>query len=427
MRAYIMPGAGENKLFINYHLIGISKLQVLEREKTMKKTWTKFAVVALSCIMAFAMAACGGGSSDSGDSDAAGTLKLGTTGPLTGAAAIYGNAVKNGGQLAVDEINAANPDGVQLSWQAEDDEADGEKAVNAYNKLIDDGMQVFVGSVTSGSCVAASEKAYEDRVFELTPSASQLAVTEGKDNVFQLCFNDPNQGVAAADYINSKMPDAKVGVIYNNASDYSAGIYDKFKSEMEAAGKEIVAVEAFSDDANTDFQAQINSMKNAGADLVFLPIYYTPASNILIQADKIGYEPTFFGVDGMDGILTLEGFDTSLAEGVMLLTPFIASAEDEATQKFVSAYKDAYGEEPNQFAADAYDCVYAVYNAFAKTGLNADATHDEICEEMIAVFTDPGFTFSGLTGEEMQWDADGQVAKTPKAMVIENGIYVPAE
>ncbi len=391
----------------------------------MKKNWKKAVVVAVSCMMVFMLAACGGGggSSDAGDS---GALLLGNTGPLTGPAAIYGNAVKNGGQLAVDEINAANPDGLQLAWQAEDDEADGEKAVNAYNKLMDDGMKVFIGSTTSGSCVAASEKAFEDRVFTLTPSASQVAVTEGKDNVFQLCFSDPNQGVAAADWVVANMADAKVGVIYNNASDYSAGIFDKFKAEYEAAGKELVAVEAFSDDANTDFQAQINSMKNAGADFVFLPIYYTPASNILIQADKIGYAPTFFGVDGMDGILTLEGFDTSLAEGVMLLTPFIATAEDEATQNFVAAYKEAYGEEPNQFAADAYDCVYAVYKAMNEAGLDASASHEDICEALVKVFAGD-FTASGVTGAEMQWNEAGEVNKTPNAMVIENGVYVPVK
>ena len=390
----------------------------------MKKNWTKFVVVALSCMMAFMLAACGGGgSSDAGE---AGPVLLGNTGPLTGPAAIYGNAVKNGGQLAVDEINAANPDGIQLAWQAEDDEADGEKAVNAYNKLMDDGMKVFIGSTTSGSCVAASEKAFEDRVFELTPSASQVAVTEGKDNVFQLCFSDPNQGVAAADYVNANMADKTVGVIYNNASDYSAGIYDKFKAEMEAAGKEIAAVEAFADDANTDFQAQINSMKNAGVDLVFLPIYYTPASNILIQAHKIGYAPTFFGVDGMDGILTLEGFDTKLAEGVMLLTPFIATAEDEATQNFVKAYVDAYGEEPNQFAADAYDCVYAVYKAMNEAGLDASASHEDICEALVGLFAGD-FTASGVTGASMEWNEAGEVNKTPNAMVIENGVYVPVQ
>ena len=389
----------------------------------MKKTWTKFAVVAMSFMMVFALAACGGGSSDSGDAGST-ALKLGNTGPLTGPAAIYGNAVKNGGQLAVDEINAAAGSEV-LAWQAEDDEADGEKAVNAYNKLMDDGMQVFVGSTTSGSAVAATEKAFEDRVFTLTPSASQVAVTEGKDNVFQLCFSDPNQGVAAAKYIVDNMPDAKVGVIYNNDSDYSSESYAKFKEEYEKSGKKLVAEEA-SAEANTDYQAQVNSMKNAGADLVFLPTYYTPASNVLIQADKVDYTPTFFGVDGMDGILTLEGFDTKLAEGVMLLTPFIASAEDEATQKFVKAYKDAYGEEPNQFAADAYDCVYAVYNAFQETGLDASAANDEICDALIKAFTG-GFKYSGLTGADMQWNEAGEVNKTPNAMVIKNGVYEPVK
>ena len=392
----------------------------------MKKTWTKVVVVALSCMMVFMLAACGGGGSSSGgDAGEGGAVLLGNTGPLTGPAAIYGNAVKNGGQLAVDEINAANPDGLQLAWQAEDDEADGEKAVNAYNKLMDDGMKVFVGSTTSGACVAASEKAFEDRVFTLTPSASQVAVTEGKDNVFQLCFSDPNQGVAAANWVVANMPDAKVGVIYNNDSDYSTGIFDKFKAEYEASGKQLVAVEA-SPEANTDYQVQVNSMKNAGADFVFLPMYYTPASNILIQADKIGYEPTFFGVDGMDGILTLEGFDTALAEGVMLLTPFIATSEDEATQNFVAAYKEAYGEEPNQFAADAYDCVYAVYKAMNEAGLDASASHEDICEALVGLFAGD-FTASGLTGAEMQWNEAGEVNKTPNAMVIENGVYVPVE
>ena len=383
----------------------------------MKKKFTRFAAVAMAGVMAFALAACGGGSA-SGDN----VLKLGNTGPLTGPAAIYGNAVKNGGQLAVDEINAANPDGVQLSWQAEDDEADPEKAVNAYNTLMDNGLQVFIGTTTSGAGVAVAEKTDADRVFTLTPSASQVAVTEGHDNVYQLCFNDPNQGVAAAQYIMNNMKDKKVGVIYQQ-NDYSQGIYEKFKAEYEGAGNKIVATEAFAKDDEKDFTAQLNAMKNAGADLVFVPIYYTPAANILTQANKMGYAPTFFGVDGMDGILTAENFDAKLAEGVMLLTPFVASAQEEATQKFVKAYVDAYGEEPNQFAADAYDCVYAIYNAFGQTGLDASASNADICEALIKVFNG-GFTASGVTGAEMKWNESGEVDKTPKACVIENGVYV---
>ena len=191
----------------------------------MKKTWAKVVVVALSCMMAFVMAGCGGsggGSSDSGDN----VLHLGGVGPLTGPAALYGTAVKNGAQLAVDEINAANPDGVQLVWDMQDDEHDAEKSVNAYNKLVDDGMQVLVGTVTSAPCTAVAAEAYANRTFALTPSASAPAVTEGNDNVFQLCFSDPNQGVASADYIAENYGDKTVGVIYNNADNYSTGIYD---------------------------------------------------------------------------------------------------------------------------------------------------------------------------------------------------------
>ena len=390
----------------------------------MKKTWTKILVLALSCMMVFAMTACGGGSSDGGDSEGgAGTLHLGGIGPLTGPAALYGNAVKNGAELAVKEINEANPDGVQLVWDMQDDEHDAEKSVNAYNKLVDDGMQVLIGSVTTAPCTAVAAEAYANRTFALTPSASGPAVTEGNDNVFQLCFSDPNQGIASASYIKENFPDATVGVIYNNADNYSSGIYDKFKSEYEADGKKLAAVEAFSDDANADFTAQLNSMKSAGVDLIFLPIYYTPASNIMTQANKMGYEPTYFGVDGMDGILDLEGFDTSLAEGVMLLTPFTPYSDDPKVQEFVAAYEEAYGDKPIQFAADAYDCVYAVYDAFAQTGLSTDATMDEICEEMIAVFTGD-FTASGLTAESMSWNAAGEVDKTPKVCVIEDGKYV---
>ena len=385
----------------------------------MKKNWMKVAVVAMSCMMAFAFVGCG--SSESADTGDADVLKIGGVGPLTGPAALYGNAVKNGAQLAVDEINAAN-DGLKIEFSMEDDEHDAEKSVNAYNKLVDDGMQILVGTVTTAPCTAVAAEAYEDRVFALTPSASGPAVTSGNDNVYQLCFSDPNQGVAAADYIADNMAGSKVGIIYNNADNYSSGIYDKFKSEAEAKGLSIVATEAFSDDANADFTAQLNSMKSAGADLLFLPIYYTPASNIITQASKMGYAPTYFGVDGMDGILGLEGFDTSLAEGVLLLTPFTAYSEEENSKAFTEAYEAAYGELPIQFAADAYDCIYAVYGAFIEAGCSTSDDAATICEAMIECFNG-GFQFSGLTGD-CTWASTGEVDKTPKVCVIQDGKYI---
>ena len=382
-------------------------------------------LVALAAVMAMTMAlmaGCGGsGSSDSGDADGAGVLKIGGIGPSTGPAALYGLAVKNGGELAVKEINEANPDGLQLEWMWQDDEHDAEKSVNAYNKQVDDGMQVLVGSVTTTPCTAVAAEAFENRTFALTPSASGPAVTEDNDNVFQLCFSDPNQGIASADYIKEHFADKTVGIIYNNADNYSSGIRDKFKSEYEDGGKKVT--EATFTDETTDFKAQLNTMKDAGVDLLFLPIYYAPAANIMTQAAQIGYAPTYFGVDGMDGILGADGFDASLAEGVLLLTPFTPYSEDENIKEFVKKYEDAYGETPIQFAADAYDCVYAIYDAYQKTGLDADASMEDICEAMIKVFTGD-FTASGLTAESMKWNEAGEVDKTPKVCIIQDGKYV---
>ncbi len=380
------------------------------------------ALLAVLAMVTALFAGCGG-SSDGGDSGDGGkaVLKIGGIGPSTGPAALYGLAVKNGGELAVKEINEANPDGLQLEWMWQDDEHDAEKSVNAYNKLVDDGMQVLVGSVTTTPCTAVAAEAYNNRTFALTPSASGPAVTEGNDNVFQLCFSDPNQGIASADYIKENFADKTVGIIYNNADNYSSGIRDKFKSEYEEGGKTVT--EATFTDETTDFKAQLNTMKDAGVDLLFLPIYYAPAANIMTQASQIGYAPTYFGVDGMDGILGADGFDASLAEGVLLLTPFTPYSEDEKIQEFVKKYEEAYGETPIQFAADAYDCVYAIYDAYQKTGLEADASMEDICEAMIEVFTGD-FTASGLTADSMKWNEAGEVDKTPKVCIIQDGKYV---
>ena len=347
-----------------------------------------------------------------------GTLKIGFIGPLTGAAAVYGTSCLQGAQVAVDEINAQG--GMQIELIAQDDEHDPETSVNAYNTLWDEGAQMIVGCVTTGPCKAVSAEAYNDRMFMLTPSASSTEVTAGKDNMYQVCFTDPNQGSASAQFIVDNGLATKVAVIYNNADAYSTGIYQTFVANAAELGLEVVSVTTFTDDT-TDFSVQLTDAKDNGADLVFLPIYYTPASMILSQANAMEYAPTFFGVDGMDGILTMEGFDTSLAEGLMLLTPFAADAEDERTQAFVAAYQAAYTDVPTQFSADGYDAVYALYEASLEGGINGDTSTEDACEILVKVM--PEITVSGLTGE-MDWDANGEVTKTPKAVVIQNGVYV---
>ena len=351
-------------------------------------------------------------------------IVIGGSGPLTGSAAQYGIAVKNAAQLAVNEINdAGGVNGTKFELHFEDDEADpGDKAVNAYNALKDKGMQVFLGTVTTGSCLAVIEKSYSDRIFQFTPSASAADVIKN-DNCFQICFTDPNQGKASADYIAENGIAKKVAVIYDSSDAYSSGIYNTFVSQAKENGLEVVAEQSFTKDSKTDFSAQISAAKTAGAELVFLPIYYQEASLILSQAKSAGYSPKFFGCDGLDGILTTENFDASLAEGVMLLTPFAADADDEATQKFVEAYKAAYGEVPNQFAADAYDGVKIIAQLVEQQTITPDMDTSEICDKLIAAIAADDFSYNGLTGENMQWDETGAVSKNPKAVIIKDGAY----
>ena len=392
----------------------------------MKKT---LSMLLAGAMLATALTGCGSSAStgsdstdSSTDSSASGAaFKIGGTGPLTGAAAIYGNAAKNGAQIAVDEINAEGGD-IQFELNYQDDEHDAEKAVNAYNTLKDWGMQLSLGSVTSKPCEATSAENYADRIFALTPSASSVATTEGKDNVFQMCFVDPNQGTASAQYISEQKLGSKIAIIWKNDDVYSTGIHDKFVAEAKEKGLEVVSDNTFTDASANDFSVQLNDAKSKGADLVFLPMYYQPASLILTQANAMGYAPKFFGVDGMDGILTMENFDPKLAEGVMLLTPFNADATDEKTVNFVTKYKDQFGEVPNQFAADAYDCIYAYKQALENAGATPDMTAEELCDKMIEQFT--SMTFDGLTGDGMTWDSTGAVSKSPKGMKIENGAYV---
>ena len=403
------------------------------------------ALLLAMCMMVGLLAGCGGDSGESaapessapestapdaetpeegtdGETASGAAIKIGGIGPLSGSSATYGIATQQGAEIAVAEINALG--GLQLELDFQDDEGDAEKAVNAYNALIGDKAKIIYGCTTTNPCVAVAAETNAARYFQLTPSASSTDVTAGKDNVFQICFTDPNQGTTAANYIKDNELGTKIAVIYNNGDAYSTGIYNAFQATADEIGLEIVTVQTFPDDTNTDFTVQLGAARDAEADLVFMPIYYTPASLILNQANSMGYEPTFFGCDGMDGILELDGFDVSLAEGLMLMTPFNAWGEDERTVNFVTAYEEAYGTIPNQFAADGYDCMYAIYEACVAAGITADMSHDEICEALIAQFTNPDFSVDGLTGSGMTWSTNGEVSKAPVVVKVEGGVYV---
>lgn len=381
-------------------------------------------VMLVAAMAAIALTGCGSNSSSSSKKDAD-KYYIGGIGPTTGATAIYGTAVKNGAQIAVDEINAAGGiNGKQIEYRFEDDQNDAEKAVNAYNTLKDWGMQMLVGTTTTAPCIAVAGKTASDNVFQITPSASSPDVlSSGNGNVFQVCFTDPNQGVASAQYIAENKLATKIGIIYDSSDVYSSGIEEKFEAEAKTQGLNIVSKAAFTADSKTDFGTQLQKAKDAGADLLFLPIYYQEASIILKQADTMGYKPKFFGVDGMDGILTVENFDTKLAEDVMLLTPFASDAKDKTVQNFVKTYKEKYKDTPNQFAADSYDAVYALKAAIEESKATTDMSASDMCDALKGAMTK--IKMQGLTGGEdgLTWNESGEVTKSPKAVIIKNGAY----
>ena len=361
------------------------------------------------------------GNKDAETPAAGGTFKIGGIGPLTGGAAVYGIAARNGSQIAVDEINAAGGiNGMTVELNFQDDELDAEKSVNAYNALKDWGAQVLDGCVTSGCSVAVSEWTFQDQMFQLTPSGSAVECVQ-YDNAFRICFSDPNQGIASAQYIGEHGLASNVAVIYDSSDIYSSGIYEKFAQEAASQPFEIVTAGAFTADSNKDFSVQLQQAKDAGAELVFLPIYYTEASLILTQASDMGFDVQFFGCDGLDGILGVENFDISLAEGVMLLTPFAADATDDLTVSFVTEYNNRFGETPNQFAADGYDTIYTIKAAAEKAGITADMSNEEICAALSKAMTE--ISVDGLTGDGITWDASGEPSKAPKAVVIKGGVY----
>ena len=388
------------------------------------KQWKKIMSAAVVTAMTVGMlAGCGG--TDKKSEGGADVFKIGSIGPVTGAAAIYGEAVKNGAELAINEINEAGGiNGVKIEFNFQDDENDPEKAVNAYNTLKDWGMQALLGTVTSAPCVAVGNEAQADNMFLLTPSGTAVECVQ-YDNAFRVCFSDPMQGLECAKYISDNALAKKVAVIYDSSDVYSTGIYNSFAAEAKKDGLDIVAAEAFTAESKTDFSVQLQKAKDAGAELVFLPFYYSEAALVLQQAAGMNYAPIFFGCDGMDGILGVDGFDPANAQNLMFLSPFTPTSTDEMVVEFVKNFEEEFGHTPIQFAADAYDGVYALKAAMEKAEVTPDMSASDICDALRGAMTE--ITINGVTAKNLTWEASGEPSKEPMVVKIENGEYTVVE
>jgi len=375
----------------------------------------------MACMMALSLVACGnktndnGGSGDSADGAGTETIKLGVVGPLTGGYANYGLSVQHGAQLAVDEINAAGGvNGKQLELSAQDSQGDPESAVAAYGKLMDWGMNVFLDGVLSGETASVVAAAKADDMFIMETTGSADKCIDGNDKAFRICFYDSYQGTAAADYLKDNALADEVGVFYQSDNDYSAGLYNAFVAECEKTGVTIKETQTFTTATNTDFSTQVNALVNSGVKVVFIPIYAEEASTFLTQAKgKFAEDVYFFGADGLDGILGKVSQDVTIADNVLMMTPFAADSAAANVQAFVSAYQANYNATPDQFAADAYDAVYVVKAAVEAAGGSTSGA------ELAAVMT--SLTVEGVTGT-MTWNADGNTNKAASAILYKNGV-----
>jgi branched-chain amino acid transport system substrate-binding protein len=347
---------------------------------------------------------------------------IGLSGPLTGAAAMYGNAVANGAQMAVDEINAAGGiNGIKFKLVVTNDENDATKIATNYTSMLEAGMQVSLGTVTSKPGLEFSNLSAEDNVFFLTPSASADDIP-AKANGYQMCFADGNQGQVAADYVNANFAGQTIGVFYKSDEPYSNGIYQQFSAHLD---KSVTVVKTSFTDANTtDFATQIDTLKNCG--FIFMPIYYTPASLFMQQAkDIMNPSAVYYGCDGFDGIDNIKGFDiTAIPQEVTMLSHFNSKATEGPAKEFIDKYLAKYGSDTlNQFGASAYDCVYAIYGAMKKAvagGAKIPATisASDLCNILKAQF-EGGFSMDGaVTGQHIAWEKSGYVNKIAIKYII---------
>lgn len=381
------------------------------------KKFTKLACLVFALVFcAMGMLSCGSTSYTENNT----TYVIGATGPLTGDNSQYGNSVKAGAQLAIDEINAnGGLNGVKFSFEMIDDVAAADKAATGYTTLFEKGMQISIGSVTSGACKSFGEAAKEDNVLFMTPSASAADVIATGAHGFRVCFGDPQQGTIAADELTKTF--SKIGVIYDTSDTYSSGIYEAFEAQMTKLNKTKdtdYVVKTFNKENNKDFSTQVGNLKDAGCDVLFLPFYYTEAGLVAKESAKQSFNVPIFGCDGLDGIAGQ--LDASVTAEVKYITPFDVHSTDAAVKKFVDAYKAKYNELPDQFAADGYDAVMIIFEAMKLAKVdNVKISASELTELIKPILTGGEFKYSGVTGKNMTWTAEGSCEKEANIVTLD--------
>lgn len=344
----------------------------------------KFLAAMLAASMMISLAACGGNSGQKSDK-----IIIGGIAPLTGDAAEYGIAVNNGVLMAIEEINAAGGIlGKQIEYIPMDDKGDPTEAVNAYNKLMQDGMVGLVGAVTSKPTIAVAQKAAQDGIPMISASATAAAVTEAGPNIFRTCFIDPYQGELLANYAKQRLEATTVAVLYDNSDDYSQGVAAAFRDEAEKLGLTVTAYESY--EAKTDdFNAQLTKIKSGNPDVIMAPCYYSTAAKIITQARNLGIESTMIGPDGWSGLLNQVKDNVQVLNNGFYCSQYSRDSENPAMQEFIKKYNEKFGIQENMFAVLGYDSMKILAAAMEAAG---STDSDKVVEAM------KNTNYVGLTG-----------------------------
>jgi len=379
--------------------------------KPMKKMWMVLTMAILSVVLF----GCPPKTTETASTTAGteGEIVIGEYGSLTGAEATFGVSTHNGIMLALDEINnAGGVNGRKIRVITEDDQSKAEEAALAVTKLINQNNVIAViGEVASSNSLAAAPICQANKVPMITPSSTNPKVTEVGDYIFRMCFIDPYQGEAMANYLSKQAGMKTAAILIDNKSDYSTGLAAFFKRTFVANGGKIV-VEASYAKGDSDFRSQLTNIKSANPEVIFVPGYYNDIGQIAIQARDLGMKQPLAGGDGWESPKLIEIGGKAL-EGCFYSNHYHIDDPSPAVREFVQKYEERFGAKPDSLAALGYDSTRVLAEAIKRAGTTDGAKLKD------AIAATKGY--AGVTGMINLGPDRNPIGKKLAVLEIKNG------
>ena len=340
----------------------------------------------LFLIFVLSFASCSKQNPDSGNE-----ILIGEYGSLTGTAAAFGISVKNGVDMAIEDLNnAGGVLGKKVKVIVEDDQGRPEEAQTVVTRLITKNRVVAIlGEVSSSRSLAAAPVCQQNRIPMISPSSTNPKVTQVGDYIFRVCFIDSFQGSVMARFTANTLKAKNVAILRDIKNDYSVGLADVFTEEFKKLGGNIVADESYSEGDN-DFSAQLTLIRSTNPEAVFIPGYYTEVGLIARQARNLGIQVPLLGGDGWDSG-SLWGIGGPALNDCYFSSHYSSKDPNPKVQEFVQEYQKLYGNLPDTNAVLGYDAAALLFDAFKR----ANSTDASKVRDALASTKD----FVGITGK----------------------------